>query len=414
MPFKTVLGFAGLVLVSMSTACDDPVGPQVDPITELPRALTAAEQTVIARSNTFGFDLLRTVDAGRGEDKPNTILSPLSASMALGMALEGAEGETFTEMQEVLGFQGLAREEITASYGGLLDLLLNLDPKVEVGIANSAWSREGFPFTSGYFDALTNSFQAVVRELDFADPGAKDIINQWVRDRTNGRIDSIIDAIGPLDILFLINTVYFKGDWTTQFKKSNTQPASFHMDDGTTITVPMMSGEINDVGFAQLSGGRTVGELPYGGKAFGMVIVLPAPGETVDDLLPTVNDGSWSMWMDALHESKMMVRMPKFELEWDALLNGALKEMGMLKAFYPWEADFSRMTPATDAHISAVRQKTYMKVDEEGTEAAAATSITVGVTSAPPALTVDRPYLLAIRERLSGTILFMGAVRDPR
>jgi len=405
----------GFFLTTLASACGDPVGPDpVDPITQLPRALTPAEKLVIAQSNSFGFDLLQEVDVRRGSDKPNTILSPLSASMALGMALEGAAGETFTEMQTALGFQGMSREDINASYGGLLDLLLNLDPAVEVGIANSAWSRQGFPFQSGYFDAITNSFQAVARELDFNAPGAKDIINQWVREQTNGRIEEIIDQIGPLDILFLINAVYFKGDWTTQFKKGNTHQAPFYLDDGTAVEVPMMSGDMEDVGFAWLEGGRVVAELPYGGQAFGMVIVLPGAGETVDDLVSALDDGTWATWMGALHLGKTMVQMPKFELEWDGLLNDALKDMGMGRAFQPLLADFSRMTSASDAHISAVRQKTYMRVDEEGTEAAAATSVTVGVTSAPPGLTVDRPYLLAIRERLSGTILFLGAVRDPR
>ena len=401
--------------MALNVACGDPVGPKPpDPITELPRALTPSEQIVIARSNTFGFDLLREVDARRESDEPNTILSPLSASMALGMALEGAEGETFTEMQAALGFQDLTREEINASYGGLLDLLLNLDPAVEVGIANSAWSREEFPFKSGYFDAITSSFQAVVRELDFDDPGAKDIINQWVREQTNGRIEEIVEEIGPLDILFLINAVYFNGDWTTQFKKGDTHQASFHLEDGSTVSVPMMSGSIEEVGFAWLDGGRRVAELPYGGQAFGMVVVLPGSGETVDDLITALDDGAWATWMDALHLEKVMVQMPKFELEWGGLLNDALKAMGMERAFQPFQADFSRMTPAPDAHISRVRQKTYMRVDEEGTEAAAATSVAISLESMPPGITVDRPYLLAIRERLSGAILFLGAIRDPR
>ncbi|TFH55296.1 MAG: serpin family protein [Gemmatimonadales bacterium] len=224
----------------------------------------------------------------------------------------------------------------------------------------------------------------------------------------------MIDAISPLDILFLINAVYFKGDWTTQFKKGSTQQAPFYLEDGSTVSVPMMSGDIEDAGFVWLEGGRTVAELPYGGQAFGMVVVLPGPQETVDDLLTTLDDGGWASWMDALHLGEVMVRMPKFELEWDGLFNDPLKAMGMERAFQPFQADFSRMTPATDAHISAVRQKTYMRVDEEGTEAAAVTSVTVGVTSAGPGITLDRPYLLAIRERLSGTILFIGAVRDPR
>ena len=189
---------AGVFLLSLNLSCSDPVGPDLpDPITELPRALTPSEQIVIARSNTFGFELLRQADQRKEGDQANTILSPLSASMALGMALEGADGETFTEMQAALGFQGMARDEINASYAGLLDLLLDLDPAVEIGIANSAWSRLGFPFTSTYFDAITTSFQAMVQELDFDDPGAKDIINQWVRDQTNGRIDGIIDSHQP-------------------------------------------------------------------------------------------------------------------------------------------------------------------------------------------------------------------------
>jgi serine protease inhibitor len=405
----------GVFLLSSNLSCNDPVGPSPpDPITELPRALTPSEQIVIARSNTFGFELLRQADERKEGDQANTILSPLSASMALGMALEGADGETFTEMQAALGFQGMARTDINASYAGLLDLLLDLDPAVEVGIANSAWSRLGFPFTSTYFNAITTSFQAEVQELDFDDPGSKGIINQWVRDQTNGRIEEIIDGIDPADILFLINTVYFKGDWTTQFKKENTQDGSFHRDDGSSVTVPMMSGEIERAGSAYLEGGRQVAELPYGGQAFGLVVVLPAPGETVDDLLPALADGTWEGWMDDLSVGDLMVQMPKFELEWDQLLNDALKAMGMEKAFAPFQADFSRMTPAADAHISAVRQKTYMRVDEEGTEAAAATSVTVGVTSAGPGITLDRPYVLAIRERLSGTILFLGAIRDPR
>ncbi len=411
---KTAL-WAGLALVALNAGCGDPVGPRpADPITELPRALTAAEQIVITGSNTFGFDLLREVDLGRGGDQPNTILSPLSASMALGMALAGADGETFAEMRDALGFQGMIREEINASYEGLLELLLTLDPAVEIGVANSAWSRQGFSFTASYFDAISQAFDAVVQELDFNDPGAKDIINQWVKDKTNGRIEEIIDAIGPLDILFLINAVYFKGDWTTQFKKGETSPAPFHLESGSTVNVPMMSGKIENVGFAWLDGGRVVAELPYGGQAFGMVLVLPSPEESVADVLEDMDAATWASWMDALRLQEIPVKMPKFELEWDGLLNDALKALGMQKAFVPFQADFSLMTPAADAHISAVRQKTYMKVDEEGTEAAAATSVTVGVTSAPPGITLDRPYVLAIRERLSGTILFAGTVRDPR
>jgi serpin B len=389
------------------------MGPQKpDPITELPRALTLAEQTVIANSNSFGFDLLREVDIRRDQGEPNTILSPLSASMALGMALEGAEGETFTEMQSVLGFGGLTREETTASYAGLLELLLDLDPAVELGVANSAWSRLGYSFLPSYFDALANSFQAVAQVLDFEDPGAVNVMNQWVQERTNGRIDTIIEQITD-EVLFLINAVYFRGDWTTQFKAENTQPAPFQLENRSTVSVPMMSGEIEDAGFAWLGDGSVVAELPYGGQAFGMVLVLPAPDEEVGDLLSTLDDATWAGWMASLRSEEVRVRMPRFELEWGGALNDPLKAMGMEQAFIWPQADFSRMSDG-ELFISEVRQKTYMKVDEEGTEAAAATSVGIAPTSLPPGITLDRPYLLAIRERLSGTILFLGAIRDPR
>jgi serine protease inhibitor len=407
----------GLAILAMqSAACGGPTDPSPPrEITELPRPLTAVEEHIIHRSSAFGFGLLKQVDQRREADKPNTIISPLSASMALGMALEGADGATYTEMRDALGFQGFSREEVNDSYRGLLDILLDLDPAVEVGIANSAWSRQGFPFLPSYLDALTTHFDAEVRSLDFSNPASKDVMNQWVRDKTKNRIKSIVAEIRPLDILFLINTVYFNGKWTTQFKKSETRMAPFRLEDGSQVNVPMLSGRLPMVGFAWLEGGRVMAELPYGGRAFRMVLLVPGEGETVGDLMAVLDDDTWRSWLGSLHEQsgEILVQMPKFELEWGGLLNEPLKALGMEGAFDP-KADFSRMTPALDAHISRVNQKTYMRVDEEGTEAAAATSVVAGVTSAPPGVVVDRPYLLAIRENLSGAILFLGAVRDPR
>lgn len=412
------IALGGLVVfVIQAASCGGPTDPSPPKeITDLPRPLTAVEERVIDRSNLFGFELLRRVDEGREADKPNTILSPLSASMALGMALEGADGSTYTEMKDALGFQDLIREEVNDSYRGILDLLLDLDPAVEVGIANSAWSRQDFPFLPGYFDAITTHFDAEVRSLDFSNPASKDVMNQWVREKTNNRIESIVEEIRPLDILFLINTVYFNGKWTTQFKKSETRQAPFRLENGSQVDVPMLSGRLPKVAFAWLEGGRVMAELPYGGRAYRMVLLVPGDGETVGDLLAELDDDTWRAWLGSLHEQsgEILVQMPKFELEWGGLLNDALEAMGMEKAFDPYQADFSRMTPAPDAHISRVNQKTYMRVDEEGTEAAAATSVVIGVTSAPPGVVVDRPYILAIRENLSGTILFLGVVRDPR
>lgn len=406
-PFSLAL----LALTPLLQGCfGDGTGPVVT-ITELPRPLTAAEALVIDHSNTFGFDLMKELDQNRESSAANTVISPLSATLALGMAMEGADGETFEVMRDALRFQGLAREEINASYRGLQDLLLDLDPQVEMRIANSVWSKEGFPFVQSYFDAVTATFDAEVRELDFADPASKGIINAWVNENTGGRIPEIVDAINPLDILFLINAVYFKGSWTTRFKTGDTGPLPFRLESGTEVSVATMSGEPE--GRFGNSGEVQLGELPYGGGAFAMVFVLPPEGQTVGELVADLDDDTWNQWMSALHDGEMMVRIPRFEVEWESGLNNALAAMGMEPAFQP-EADFSRMTPAADAHISRVKQKTYMRVDEEGTEAAAVTSVTVGATAAPMFFNLDRPFLVAIRERLSGTVLFLGTIRDPR
>lgn len=399
-----------LLPVVLHLACSESQG-RPKQITELPRVLTASETTVIAGSNAFGFELFREVDTRR--ELPNTILSPLSASMALGMALAGAEGDTFSEMQLALGFQGVSREEINASFSGLFDLLVGLDPAVEVGISNSAWNRQGYPFEESYVDIVADTFRAIVQELDFGDPNAKNIINQWVREQTDSRIEGIVDIIAPETIFFLINAVYFNGDWTTSFKQQQTRSVPFNLEDNSVVDVQMMADSIEHVGYARGDRGRVVAELPYGGQAFGMVLVLPGDDETLEDLVIALDEEVWNTWMAGLQLREVSVMMPKVELEWQGPLREALEVMGMERAFGQ-QADFSRMTVVPGFRLTKVLQKAYLKIDEEGTEAVAATSVEGGPISAPPGITIDRPYLLAIRERLSGTILFLGAIRDPR
>lgn len=408
-----VLGPA--LALTLALGCDEsPVGPP-EVIDELPRTLTADEAMVLARSNAFGLDLLAEVDARREADEPNTLLSPLSASMALGMAMEGADGDTYEAMRDALGFGGMSREAVNASYRGLMELLLELDPAVDIRIANSAWARQDFPFLPAYFNAITTHFDATVRELDFTLSGAENVINAWVEEKTGGHISEIVQDVDPFyDILFLINALYFKGDWTTRFKKGDTFQGSFRLADGTTVTVPTMSGEIAHTGHSGYQPERQVLALPYGGRAFEMVVVLPGEDESVDDVAAGLDAAAWAGMMEDLHYREIVVEMPKYELEWGGLLNDPLKAMGMAVAFDSETANFSRLTDVPGVFISRVRQKVYMKVDEEGTTAAAATSVGMGLTSAPPTVRVNRPFIVSIREKLSGTVLFLGIVRDPR
>jgi serpin B len=365
---------------------------------ELPRALTGSELEVIGASNDFAFRLLGEVARDKSPAE-NVFLSPLSVSMALGMAANGAAGETLDGMRQALGVEHLSRDEMNQAYRGLLDLLPPLDPNVDLGIANSAWARSGIPFLPSFMDRVRDSFDAEVQELDFSDPGAKDVINAWVFEKTEGRIEEIVAQIEPEHILFLINATYFEGSWRTQFDESDTRAGAFQLESGSTVSVPMMSEEKLPGSF-YFGGDVAVADLPYGAGAFSMTLVVPTRG-SLSELMGTLTAERWSGWMAGLRADTVPVRLPRFEMELD-----------MAVAFTD-QADFSDLTPL-QALITKVRHKTFLSVDEEGTVAAAATSVEIGLTSAPLTLAADRPFIVAIRERLSGTLLFLGTVYDPR
>jgi serine protease inhibitor len=401
----------GLSLL-VTAGCDSIFGPgrgaPEPPLTALPRALSSAELDVIAGSNRFAFELLRQTVAR--EDDDNVFLSPLSASMALGMTLNGARGETFAEMRRTLGFEGLEQQAINESYRSLIDLLRGIDRGVEMRVANSIWARSGYPFHTAFFDAPRRYFDAEVASLDF-DAAAVQRINAWVSDATAGRITSIVEQIPGNVVMYLINAIYFRGDWTHQFDPARTRDAPFHLADGRTSTVRMMS-RTGPASLHRAADGTTVLEQRYGREAFAMTIVLPPAGRDIDEFIADLTAEQWSGWTAALTPGeRFQVEMPRFRLEFEYTLNEPLAAAGMPSAFDAGRADFSGMSPNA-LFISEVKQKTFLEVDEEGTTAAAVTSVAM-TESAPPGVTVDRPFLLAIRERFSGTILFLGKVGAP-
>ena len=399
-----------LAAALVCAACSDAVGPGVEQITELPRALTTSEQAVIAASNVFGLDLAARVAAA--DTRPNVVLSPLSASMALGMTLNGADGATFDAMRGALGFGSLTQAEINASYRGLIDLLTDLDPNVRFEIANAIWANEGVPFHQAFFDAVAAAFDASSESRDFADPATLAAINAWVEDHTDGLIDTIVEQLDPALVMLLVNAIYFDGAWTTQFDPQDTRTQLFTRENASTVNVDMMS--LTDVEVPVGFGATYAAvELPYGGQAFSMVLVLPHSGTSARDFLATLDAGAWDALTAGLAPRNFdLLSMPKFTLTYDAFLNDALQAMGMDPAFKPG-ADFTRMSPIGDQLcIDFVRQKTFIEVDERGTRAAAVTAVGVGVVSFS-GFVVDRPFVFAIRERLSGTILFIGVVGDP-
>ncbi len=405
-----------IAVVVLLAACDSPADPQPVPhIESLPRALTEAEVGLIDAGEAFAFDFLKEIV--REEDSgANIFVSPLSASMALGMTLAGAEAGTFDAIRAALRLEGLPREEIGTSYRSLIDLLSGLDTTVRVEIGNSVWHRAGFSLEADYVAEVERDFLARVEGLDFSDPAAVDVINGWVEESTDGLIDAIVDPpIDPLTMAFLINAIYFEGQWTTRFDPALTRPGDFRRSDGSAATVPFMWMSDHEFPFSAAQDYQAI-ELPYGGQAFAMTVLLPSEDTGIDALVESLDAGTWAGIVAGLRDTELLVGIPKFSLEYEKSLNEVLKALGMEVAFDETAADFSRMhRDALDMglHISRVKQKAFVEVDEEGTRAAAVTSVEVGVTSVPPTFVADRPFVFAIRERLSGALLFMGVVRDP-
>jgi serine protease inhibitor len=403
-----------LPLAFVAFACKDPVGPPAR-ITALPRALTAEEQRLVDADNRFAIKLLKQATADTRDTLENLFVSPLSVAMALGMTYNGAAGTTEDAMRATLELEGMSVAEVNESYRSLIKLLRELDPRVRFQIANSIWYLQGYTIEQPFIDANTTYYDARVSALDFSSPTAAMTINTWVKDQTRGLIDRIVpDQIPDGMRLYLINAIYFKGDWREQFKPGLTQPRSFYLTDGSVVNVPTMThGQPVDLRVAYRPN-ATIVDLPYGGAAFSMTIVLPSDTTRADKLVDGLTAEQWNDWIAGLREGESEIFLPKFKLTNDLTLNGTLTALGMGIAFDPNNADFSRMHSPPELFISEVKHKTYVDVNEEGTEAAAVTSVGVGVTSVPPTLDVNRPFVFALRENLSGTILFMGVIRDPR
>ena len=405
-----------LLVVSLGlAACADPTAPAQRPtiITSLPRALTAAEAAIAGSTPEFGINLLREVNGTFADS--NVFLSPLSASMALAMTLNGAGGSTYTEMRQTLGLPDRPLAELNAGYQSLILMLRGLDRTVDFRLANAVWYSNSFsPLIAPAFLADTKQFfDAEVGGLDFQSAQAPTTINAWVNRSTNGKIDRIVDRIPPEMIMYLVNATYFKGAWRDAFDPRQTAAGTFTTHTGARVTAQMMTrkGGIR----TRTGNGVEVVELPYGGDAYVMTIALPPVGQSINAFVSALTPQSWDAMVASLADVSWDVYLPKFTLRFEDNLNDELKALGMRTAFVAGGADFTRLSPIAgrQLYVSAVKQKTFVDVNEAGTEAAAVTSVGIGVTSLPPAIRIDRPFVFAIRERLSGTVLFMGKIVQP-
>jgi serine protease inhibitor len=393
---------AGVAL--LATACGGSTEPKSPPLLlDLPRALSANETRVSRAANQFAFTLFRRLNETQRDS--NVFVSPLSVSFALGMTLNGANGTTFDEMRSTLGFGAAELGEINDGYRNFMSLEGGLDPTTTFRIANSVWYRQTLPVHQSFVDTVKRVFDAEVRASDFG-AGTITQMNDWVSAKTNGKIPTIIDQIPDDLVMCLINAIYFKGTWRTQFDPAQTRDMQFNAAGGaqTVKTMHHVKGAIK-LGSAT---GATVGELLYGNGAFVMTIVVP---QDVNALAATLDTTAWTSLLGRLHETKADVYLPKLRLEYGRQMADDLKALGMNVPFIRDGADFTRMSPlGRQLYIQFVKHKTFVDVNEEGTEAAAVTNVGIGLTSLAPELRVDRPFIFAIRERFSGTILFIGKI----
>lgn len=372
--------------------------------------LASVEKRLIESDNKFGLKLFRELN--RDEKDSNIFISPLSVAMALGMTYNGAAGETQKAMQKTLELEGFTLQEVNQCYQHLIESLIKLDPEVEFQIANSIWYRlKDWMPREEFLTTCSKYYSALVRGLDFDDPSFVDTINAWVEDNTNGRIKEIWDdPIKRTTMMFLIDAIYFKGTWTYQFDKNETKDDWFYLPDGSMKRCRMMEQRSffdyfeNDA-FEAL-------DLPYGDGNFSMTIFLPRLGVDIDSLIAGLNPEDLNDWIGRFEKDSVDVYIPKFKLEYETGFNNVLIKLGMGIAFDPGQADFTKMYEEGRVWIDTVKHKSFIEVNEEGTEAAAAT-VVVMIKGPPSGFRADRPFLFMIREKISGTILFFGKIVDP-
>jgi len=405
----------GILLLHCSKS---PTGNKKDAPEEPIPDLSSVEKRLIESDNKFGLKLFKEI-VKEGSSDSNVFISPLSVAMALGMTYNGAAGETQKAMQEALELEGFTLEEVNQCYQHLLESLAQLDPKVEFGVANSIWYREseyGPAPREEFLNLCDEYYSALVRGLDFNDPSSVDTINMWVDEKTNGRIQEIVDKpIDRLAMMFLINAIYFKGTWTYEFDENETKDDWFFLPGDSTRKPCRMMEQKALFGYFENHAFRAV-DLPYGDEDFRMTVFVPPYGADLNSLIREFDQEKLNYWLSCFENDSVSVYLPRLKLEYDVKLNDVLTALGMGIAFNPQFADFSKMYEHFQVYIHEVKHKTFVEVNEEGTEAAAVTSVGIRAESRgdPPfTLRAERPFVFMIRENVSGTILFIGKIVDP-
>lgn len=377
--------------------------------------LSRSEQVMAEETTDFAFRFFQKVNASETEQN-NWMVSPLSASMALGMITNGAAGNTLAEMKAALGFSEANVDEMNDYYRHLLSELPDLDNTTQLGLANSIWVNQGFGVKTPFVDVNKQMYDAKVGDLDFSSAKASSTINGWCSDKTNGHISKVVEDISPSTDMILLNALYFKGIWQENYKfdKAKTQDEDFTNADGSVARVKMMN-QTNGYAFSY-NDHFWMARFGYGNNAYRMIVLLPDANHTLEECLEAMNAENWKTWNQNWDLRTLVVKMPRFEIEYNKDLIEDMKAMGIKDAFTS-SADFAHISD-NPLVLGKFDQYTYLKVDEEGTEAATVTkgeTIPSSPLSPPPSIGpvefyLNRPFAFVITETSTGTVLFMGKV----
>lgn len=403
----------GMLLCLPFTACNDDVEEQSILPTMQPIELNATEKEMAAQqgdfSSTLSLELCRQLG---GEKMDNWLVSPFSLQCALGMLSNGANGETREEILHALGLSQYSQEEVNAYFKKLIEGLHTVNSAITVKTANSVWGNAGVPLKDDFQKTNIENYAATVSQLDFSDPSAVDQINAWCDRNTEGLIPSILDEVNPTATVYLLNSLYFKARWESEFAPEKTQEGDFNTSSGKVVKAHFMQTQrmaayVENEWFTSTS-------LSYQNDSYVMRLILPQPEISIDQVLQALSESDENLWKNTIL-ADINLKMPRFTLENKMDLIPALQALGMKKAFTN-EADFSSMSDIS-TYISLVQQATRLKVDEEGSEGAAVTVIEGELMSPLPEEEVDffldRPFLFQILEPATGTVLFMGQVGSP-
>ncbi|MCR3922488.1 MAG: serpin family protein, partial [Firmicutes bacterium] len=373
------------------------------------QAAERVDARLVEGNTDFAFRLFEQLQEPTGD--ANTFFSPTSIAFALSMVYNGAAGETKTEMAQAMGIESLTLEELNKANADLLSILQNPDSKVETNIANSLWPDDDAHMMADFMQRNRDYYDAEVETLDYAQSDAYAIINNWVEEKTEGKIKDLFEPLDADTRLVLVNALYFNGEWTEAFAEELTQSADFTLNDGSTKSVPLMHKDTTLASLEEDSFNAV--RLPYGKERLSMYVFVPT--ENLADFYQQLSAENWEAWMSSFTEREVQVFLPRFKAEYKQELNDALQQLGMKEAFNPSLANFSTMAEE-ELFVSKVIHQAYIDVHEKGTEAAAATGVEMRLTSVqddPFTVRADQPFFFAIRDDLTDTILFMGEVTNP-